>query len=162
MFCIGSSSSSSVQAEHCSAHFVQNLSLSSLAPKEGPTTFVCKSQECLWQDWYIFQDMNSLSTAQLSLVVSVRLSVHLYVRSSALSGLCITYILVKVLVRYKVSYLFRECKWTDSQTMFPKRHKSHKNPEESRWVDRCYTKSITYMLYDQETGTHFHLYMLQV
>ncbi len=25
-----------------------------LAPKEGPSTFACKSQECLWQDWYIF------------------------------------------------------------------------------------------------------------
>ncbi len=24
------------------------------APWEGPTTFACKIQECLWQDWYIF------------------------------------------------------------------------------------------------------------
>ena len=48
MFWIGSSSSSSssVQAENCS--------VGCLAPKEGPTTFACKSQECLRQDWYIY------------------------------------------------------------------------------------------------------------
>ncbi len=71
MFCIGSSSSSSsstsssVQAENCSVHFVQETLFKTFhhdysvldgcwAPKEGPTTFACKSQECLWQDWYIF------------------------------------------------------------------------------------------------------------
>ncbi len=29
------------------------LVLVKISAKEGPKTFACKSQECLWQDWYI-------------------------------------------------------------------------------------------------------------
>ena len=35
------------------SNFVYSVLAGCLAPKEGPTTFACNSQECLWQDWYI-------------------------------------------------------------------------------------------------------------
>ncbi len=47
---------------------------------EGATTFVCKSQECPWQDWYILililsQSLASLSEGEMQLM-SLHQSTH--------------------------------------------------------------------------------------